>query len=185
MLPTIIHCLPPTGNYICVLCNKFDYKFNTLKLQIIERPEMDEEIQKAMFAAMLNYQQMLSAAAAQPQTNNANSGGSATSNGSNSGAASPPGSIASNSPTPDQNALNGSVPSSLLQLPKFCQDLLQQSANGQPNGLSFLSNGPEPTTPMSNPLAALFGANANSALGQPTSEQVCRFREFSRYLEST
>jgi hypothetical protein len=117
---------------------------------------------------MLNYQQMFAAAAVQSQPN-ANSGGSATSNGSNSGAASPPGSITSNSPTPDQNALNGSVPSSLLQLPKFCQDLLQQNANGQPNGLSFLSNGSEPSTP----LAALFGASASSALGQPTSEQVC------------
>lgn len=140
----------------------------------------EEMMQKSMFMAMLNYQQMLaSAAAGQPNVNN--SGGSATSNGSNSGAASPPGSINSaNSPTPEQTSVNGVVSSPLLNLPKFCQDLLQQQ---QQNGTdasnalaSFLPNGTDPTQ-LPNPLAALFRASANSTPSiQPTQEQVINLK---------
>lgn len=92
---------------------------------------------------------------------------------SNSGATSSPSVTSASSPVPADQSSNRVVPSPLLQLPKFCQDLLQQSGNGQSNGLSFMSNGSDNNSQMStNPLAALFGVS--STVGQPTPEQVSR-----------
>jgi hypothetical protein len=134
---------------------------------------MDEEMQKSMFMAMLNYQQMLASAATQPT-----SAGSATSNGSNSAAASPVSITSANSPV--QTPINGATSTPLLNLPKFCQDLLQQqAANGPTNGLSmasFLPTATDSTPPIPNPLAALFRASASSTPAQPTQEQVGDFR---------